>query len=64
MYERTVCTKPSEKPHLWLGKWILHHQKALSYTTFLLDTVQQTVCVNTSVSVIWTHVTFMFLKQK
>jgi hypothetical protein len=33
-----VCTKLSERPHLWLGKWTLHHQKALSYTAFLVNT--------------------------
>ena len=33
-----ICTKLSERPHLWLGKWILHHQKALSYTAFLINT--------------------------
>jgi hypothetical protein len=33
-----VCTKLSQRPHIWLGKWILHHQKALSCTTFLVNT--------------------------
>jgi hypothetical protein len=59
-----VCTELSERLHLWLGKWILHHQNTLSYTAFLVNAFSTKIHLNTSVSMTWPHEIFIFLKLK